>query len=171
MSLEIRAPDRRTLRCGERGEIWVRSPTLMSGYWNAPASTPEAIIDGWYATGDGGYLDAEGFLYLTDRIKDMIISGAENVYPAEVEEALRRHPAVLDAAVVGQPDERWGERVVGFAQLRPGAEVKADAVLAFVRTLIAGYKCPKVLHFVAELPRTASGKVQRGKLREAARPP
>jgi acyl-CoA synthetase (AMP-forming)/AMP-acid ligase II len=127
-------------------------------------------VDGWYASGDGGYLDEEGFLYLTDRIKDMIISGGENVYPAEIEEALRQHPAVLDVAVVGHPDPRWGERVVAFAQLRPGAAVEAEEVLAFARKRIAGYKCPKALHFVTELPRTASGKVQRTVLRQQ-RPP
>jgi acyl-CoA synthetase (AMP-forming)/AMP-acid ligase II len=167
-SLEIRGPDRRVLRVGQAGEIWVNSPTLMLGYSNLPEATREALIEGWYATGDGGYLDVEGYLYLTDRIKDMIVSGGENVYPVEVEEALRRHPSVLDAAVVGKPDARWGEAVVAFVQLRPGAAASAQDVLLSARRHIAGYKCPKILYFVVELPRTAAGKVRRGELRAAA---
>src|SRR5690606_6705122 len=108
MSLQVRDANGAVVAPGQHGEIWVRSPTLMQGYWKLPEKTREAIVDGWYATGDGGYVDDEGFLYLTDRIKDMIVTGGENVYPAEVEEALRQHPAVLDAAVVGVPDARWG---------------------------------------------------------------
>lgn len=166
MSVEIRGADRRLLKSGEHGEIWVKSPTLMLGYWNMPENTSAAIVDGWYATGDGGYLDNEGFLFLTDRIKDMIISGGENIYPIEVEEVLRRHAAVFDAAVVGQPDARWGEIVIAFVQLRPGADVTAEELLTFARQHIAGYKCPKLLRFMNDLPRTASGKVQRAKLRQ-----
>ena len=167
MSLEIRGPERQLLRRGEHGEIWVRSPTLTSGYWNMPEQTRAAIIDGWYATGDGGYLDESGYLFLTDRIKDMIVSGGENVYPVEVEQVLRGHEAVLDAAVVGEPDERWGERVVAYVQLRPGLHVDAEALQGFARQHIAAFKCPKAIRFVSELPRTASGKVQRARLREA----
>ena len=169
MSLEIRGSDRRLLQRGEHGEIWVRSPTLTNGYWNMPEQTHAAIIDGWYATGDGGYLDANGYLFLTDRIKDMIISGGENVYPIEVEQALRSHAAVLDAAVVGEADIQWGERIVAFVQLRPAAQVSAEALQTFVRQHIAGFKCPKTIRFVSELPRTASGKVQRSKLRSQPR--
>jgi acyl-CoA synthetase (AMP-forming)/AMP-acid ligase II len=165
MSLQVRGPDRQVLAVNEHGEIWLRSPTLMRGYWNLPDKTREVIVDGWYATGDGGYLDAEGFLYLTDRIKDMIVSGGENVYPVEVEEALRQHPAVLDAAVVGVPDERWGEIVAAVVELRPGTSASADEIIAAARSRIAGYKCPKAVHF-GSLPRTASGKVQRALLRE-----
>ena len=119
MSIEIRGPDRRVLASGEHGEIWIRSPTRMHGYWRLPDATAQALVDGWYATGDGGYLDADGYLYLTDRIKDMIVSGGENVYPAEVEEMLRAHPAVLDAACVGIPDPAWGECVTAMVELRP----------------------------------------------------
>jgi acyl-CoA synthetase (AMP-forming)/AMP-acid ligase II len=165
MSLEIRGPDYQVLARGEHGEIWIRTPTLMSGYWQMPGKTAQAVVDGWYATGDGGYLDDEGYLHLTDRIKDMIVSGGENVYPAEVEEVFRQHPAVLDAAVVGLPDERWGEAVVAVIELRSGVQVETDELSAFIRTRIAGYKCPKTIRF-GTLPRTASGKVQRGKLRE-----
>jgi acyl-CoA synthetase (AMP-forming)/AMP-acid ligase II len=165
MSLEIRGPDRQLLARGEHGEIWIKTPTLMSGYWQMPGKTAQAVVDGWYATGDGGYLDEDGFLYLTDRIKDMIVSGGENVYPAEVEEVIRQHPSVLDAAVIGLPDERWGEVVITVVELRPGVHVETEELSAFIRTRIAGYKCPKTIRFDT-LPRTASGKVQRGKLRE-----
>ncbi|SEB61573.1 long-chain fatty acid--CoA ligase [Pseudomonas marginalis] len=165
MSLEIRGTDRQVLGRGEHGEIWIKTPTLMSGYWQMPGKTQEAVVEGWYATGDGGYLDDEGFLHLTDRIKDMIVSGGENVYPAEVEEAFRQHPAVLDAAVVGLPDERWGEAVVAVIELRPDVQVETDELSTFIRARIAGYKCPKTIRF-GSLPRTASGKVQRNKLRE-----
>ena len=164
MSLEIRHPDRRMAKTGEHGEIWIRAPTCMLGYWNLPEQTAQVLVDGWYATGDGGYLDEEGYLYLTDRIKDMIVSGGENIYPVEVQEALRQHPAVLDACVVGQRDERWGEVVVAVIELRPGASATADELQAHARTRIAGYKCPRIVRF-DPLPRTASGKLQRAQLR------
>jgi acyl-CoA synthetase (AMP-forming)/AMP-acid ligase II len=165
MSIEIRGPDRRVLATGEHGEIWIRSPTRMQGYWRLPDATAQALVDGWYATGDGGYLDAEGYLYLTDRIKDMIVSGGENVYPAEVEEMLRAHPAVLDAACVGIPDPAWGECVTAMVELRPGHSASAEELRDFAKTRIAGYKCPKQFHFTSALPRTASGKVKRAELR------
>jgi acyl-CoA synthetase (AMP-forming)/AMP-acid ligase II len=165
MSIEIRGPDRRVLDTGEHGEIWIRSPTRMQGYWRLPDATAHALVDGWYATGDGGYLDAEGYLYLTDRIKDMIVSGGENVYPAEVEEMLRAHPSVLDAACVGIPDPAWGECVTAMVELRPGHSASAEELRDFARTRIAGYKCPKQIHFTSALPRTASGKVKRAELR------
>ena len=165
-SFEIRAPDRRVLNCGEPGEIWIRSPTLMAGYANLPDKTNEVLVDGWYATGDGGYLDADGYLYLTDRIKDMIVSGGENVYPAEVEEVLRQHSAVADVAVIALADERWGERVAAAIELRPGKQVTGEELLTFARQSLAGFKCPKELQFVAALPRTASGKVQRALVRQ-----
>ena len=164
MSIEIRGPDRRTLEWGEPGEIWIRSPTQMLGYWRLPDATREAIVDGWYATGDGGYLDREGYLYLTDRIKDMIVSGGENVYPAEVEEMLRAHPAVLDAACVGLAHPVWGESVTAVVELRPGQDASAEQLREFARSRIAAFKCPKQFHF-ATLPRTASGKVKRAALR------
>lgn len=166
MSIEIRGPDRRLLRSGEHGEVWIKSPTAMQGYRNLPDKTGEAIIDGWYATGDGGYLDADGYLYLTDRIRDMIVSGGENVYPAEVEEALRHHPAVLDAAVVGMPDERWGELIAAAVELRPGATATAQELQDVAREYIAAFKSPKLIRFFAQLPRTAAGKVQRGEIRK-----
>jgi acyl-CoA synthetase (AMP-forming)/AMP-acid ligase II len=164
MTLEVRDPQGQVLEMGQAGEIWIKAPTLMQGYWQQPEKTAEAVVDTWYASGDGGYLVEGGFLYLTDRIKDMIVSGGENVYPIEVEEALLQHPGVLAAAVVGVPDERWGEIVVAVLELRPGHSVSEDDLRAHVRGRIAAYKCPRVIRFDS-LPRTASGKVQRGQLR------
>ena len=165
MSLEVRRPDRNVANTGEAGEVWIKAPTCMLGYWNLPEQTAQALVDGWYATGDGGYLDAEGYLYLTDRIRDMIVSGGENIYPVEVEEALRQHPGVLDACVVGQPDARWGEIVVAVVETRPGVTLTEDELREHARTRIAGYKCPRIVRF-GSLPRTASGKLQRAELRK-----
>lgn len=165
MSLEIRDPDGRVVAPGTSGEIWVKSPTLMAGYWNLAEATAKAVVDGWYATGDGGYLDGEGYLFLTDRIKDMIVSGGENVYPAEVEEAIRGFVGVLDAAVVGVSDDKWGERVVAVVEAKRDAAINADELLTFCSSRLARYKCPKEVKF-APLPRTASGKVQRANIRK-----
>lgn len=165
MSLEIRGEDGTLLRPGESGEIWVKSPTQMAGYWKLPEATAKAVVDGWYATGDGGYLDEEGFLYLTDRIKDMIVSGGENIYPAEVEEVLRQYEGVLDAAVVGIKDDTWGEKVVALVETKAGATLQVDSILSHCGARLARYKGPKEIKFGA-LPRTASGKVQRAIVRE-----
>lgn len=153
---------------GEPGEIWVRGETLMAGYLGMPEATRAAVEDGFYRSGDGGRMDGEGFLYLTDRIKDMINSAGENVYPVEVEAVLREHPAVADCAVYGVPDAQWGEMVCAAVEPRAGAEISAADLIAYLRGEIAAYKCPKRLHFVEALPRTASGKVQRAKVRQAA---
>ncbi|TDU26414.1 long-chain acyl-CoA synthetase [Panacagrimonas perspica] len=169
MAVQIRDGEGRLLNVGEAGEIWVRTPTAMLGYWNLPKATQEALVDGWYRTGDGGRIDADGFLYLTDRIKDMIISGGENVYPVEIEERLRLHPAVLEAAVIGLPDPHWGEAVHAMVELRPGQQVEADTLRAFAREGLAGFKCPRSIRFTTALPRTASGKVQRAQVRSAWR--
>jgi long-chain acyl-CoA synthetase len=151
----------------EVGEVSLRAPNVMAGYFNRPAETAAALPgDGWLRTGDGGYLDDEGYLFLTDRIKDMIVSGGENVYPVEVEEALSQHPAVLEAAVIGVPDERWGETVKALVVLRPGSAATAEELIAFARERLAGYKLPRSVDFVEELPRTPSGKVLKRELRE-----
>jgi acyl-CoA synthetase (AMP-forming)/AMP-acid ligase II len=141
---------------------------MMLGYAGRPDLTAEAIVGGWYRTGDGGKLDEEGFLYLTDRIKDMIVTGGENVYPAEVETVLREHPAVADCAVYGLPDKDWGEKICAAIEVRAGQSASADNVMSFMKGQIAGYKVPKQIVFVDALPRTASGKIQRGKVRQAA---
>ncbi|MCB5945655.1 AMP-binding protein [Acidocella sp. KAb 2-4] len=164
--LEIRDANGQLLRVGEPGEIWLQTPSLLLGYWNRPDATAEALHDGWYRSGDGGYLDEDGFLFLTDRIKDMIVSGGENVYPAEVEAALRGHPAVLDCAVFGMPHQKWGEGVTAAVELRPGHTVTQEELIAFTRTCLAGYKIPRRIEFGVTLPRTASGKVQRAAIRK-----
>jgi acyl-CoA synthetase (AMP-forming)/AMP-acid ligase II len=165
-TIEIRGPDQHLLAINQPGEIWVRGPGVMLGYWNLPGATAEVLQDGWYRTGDGGMLDAEGFLFITDRIKDMISSGGENVYPAEVEAALRQHPSVLDCAVFGLPHPQWGEAVTAAVELRPGQAATQEALVAFARTLLAGYKVPRRIEIGVVLPRTASGKVQRAALRK-----
>jgi len=165
-TIEIRGPDKQTQPINTPGEIWVRGPGVMLGYWNQPAATAEVLQDGWYRTGDGGMLDSEGFLFLTDRIKDMISSGGENVYPAEVEAALRQHEAVLDCAVFGLPDPKWGEMVSAAVELRPGHGATQDELIAFARTWLAGYKIPRRIEIGVVLPRTASGKVQRAVVRK-----
>lgn len=164
--LEIRDEQGRQMPVGEAGEIYVRTPTLTPGYWRRPEATQAAIgPDGWYRTGDGGRLDESGFLYLTDRIKDMIITGGENVYPNEVEEVLIQHPAVQASAVVGRPDPRWGQAVVALVELVPGGQASAQSIIAFARERLAGFKCPKRVDFVPSLPRTASGKIRRQEAR------
>ncbi|HET9609044.1 MAG TPA: long-chain-fatty-acid--CoA ligase [Acidimicrobiales bacterium] len=156
---------------GEVGELWTRSHQNMAGYWNNPAATAEAVTpDGWFRTGDAGYLDAEGYVYLHDRVKDMIVSGGENVYPAEVENVLMRHPAVDDVAVIGVPDERWGEAVKAIVVLSPDSPVAAEDIeadlIAFARASLAGYKLPKSVDVTDVLPRNPSGKLLKRQLRE-----
>jgi acyl-CoA synthetase (AMP-forming)/AMP-acid ligase II len=153
------------LPAGQVGEIICHSHLNMKGYWNLPEETAKTIRGGWLHTGDAGYFDADGYLYIYDRIKDMIVSGAENVFPAEVENALFGHPAVADVAVIGVPDERWGEAVKAIVVRTPGAEVTAAELIAFARPRIAGYKLPKSIDFVEALPRTPSGKILKRELR------
>ena len=151
----------------EVGEIEIRSPGVMKGYWNRPEATAEAIdADGWFRSGDAGFFDEGGYLFIHDRVKDMIVSGGENVYPAEVENALFSHPSVADAAVIGVPDERWGEAVKAIVVLAPGAAADPASIIAHCRTQIAGYKTPKSVDFIAVLPRNPSGKVLRRELRK-----
>jgi fatty-acyl-CoA synthase len=156
----------RPTKPGEVGEIVIRGDVVMKGYWNKPDATAAAIRDGWFYTGDAGYFDSDGFLYIHDRVKDMIVSGGENIYPAEVENAVFGHPAVADVAVIGVPDDKWGEAVKAIVVLKPGASATATDVIAFARTRIAGYKVPKSVDFIAALPRNPSGKILRRELRE-----
>lgn len=166
IDVEIRDARGQPVARGIRGEIWIRSPTVMQGYWQRPEATAEVLHDGWYRSGDGGYHNDDGYLFLTDRIKDVIVSGGENVYPAEVEEALRRFPEVYEVAVVGMPHERWGEAVAAVVECRPGTQLDVARLIDFARTQIAPYKCPKRVLVVPALPRTASGKIQRGAARQ-----
>jgi long-chain acyl-CoA synthetase len=156
---------------GEVGEVWVRSAQNTPGYWRQAQATVQAITpDGWLRTGDGAYRDEQGYLFLKDRIKDMIISGGENVYPAEVENALADHPDISEVAVIGVPHEHWGETVKAMVVLREGANADAEGIRAFARTRIAAYKCPTSVDFVGALPRNPSGKVLKRELRAAYTP-
>jgi long-chain acyl-CoA synthetase len=167
--LRIAGPDGAALGTGEVGEVCIRGPLVMQGYWHRPDATAEAIdAEGWFHSGDAGYLDEDGYLYIHDRIKDMVITGAENVYPAEVENVLMGHPAVADAAVIGIPDERWGETVKAVLVRAADAELVADdEVLAYCRTRLAGFKCPTSIDWAPCLPRNPSGKILKRELREA----
>ncbi|HEX4107152.1 MAG TPA: long-chain fatty acid--CoA ligase [Solirubrobacteraceae bacterium] len=154
-----------------KGEICVRGPTVMKGYWNRPQATAETIVDGWLHTGDVAYRDEDGVIYIADRVKDMIISGGENVYPAEVESVLAGHPAIVEVAVIGVPDERWGETPLAVAVLREGAALQIADLREFAGASLARYKLPTRLELVDVLPRTASGKVVKHELRAGRLPP
>jgi acyl-CoA synthetase (AMP-forming)/AMP-acid ligase II len=158
--------NQRPVKNGEVGEIVIRGDVIMKGYWNKPEATESAIRNGWFHTGDAGYFNDAGFLFIHDRVKDMIVSGGENVYPAEVENAVFGHPAVADVAVIGVPDEKWGEAVKAIVVLKPGAATGAAEIIAYARTKIAGYKVPKSVDFLPVLPRNPSGKILRRELRE-----
>jgi fatty-acyl-CoA synthase len=150
---------------GEIGEVVLQGPNIMAGYWNEPERTAEVLIDGWYHSGDAGVVDDEGYLYIRDRYKDMYISGGENVYPAEVESALRDLPDVEEAAVIGVPDDRWGEAGLAFVVLAADAPADTDALRAALRGRLAGYKMPRQIELVRELPKTATGKIRKPDLR------
>jgi long-chain acyl-CoA synthetase len=171
VELRIADPETGAERASRQaGEVWLRAPNVMAGYSNRPAETAAALTpDGWLRTGDGGYVDEEGYLFLTDRIKDMIVSGGENVYPIEVEEALSHHPEVAEVAVIGVPDARWGEGVKALVVRRPGASCTSDELVAFARERLAGYKLPRSVEFVEDLPRTPTGKVLKRELRDRYR--
>jgi fatty-acyl-CoA synthase len=166
IEVQVVNADGKPVPAGEVGEIAIRGGVVMKGYWNKPEATKAAIRDGWFYSGDAGYVDADGFLYIHDRVKDMIVSGGENVYPAEVENAVFGHPAVADVAVIGVPDAKWGEAVKAIVVLKPGAATTPEDIIAFTRTRIAAYKTPKSVDFVAALPRNPSGKILRRQLRE-----
>jgi len=151
---------------GQVGEIVIKAGFVMKGYWNRPEATADAIRNGFFHTGDAGYFDEDGFLYIHDRVKDMIVSGGENVYPAEVENAIFGHPGVADVAVIGVPDEKWGEAVKAIVVARPGETPTPESVIAWAKERIAGYKCPKSVDFIEALPRNPSGKILRKDLRE-----
>ncbi|KQP17258.1 AMP-binding protein [Pseudorhodoferax sp. Leaf265] len=170
LGAEIRIVDPEGNDCprGEVGEIIIRGPMVTSGYWKLPEVSAQALRNGWLHTGDGGRMDENGFIFIADRLKDMIISGGENVYSGEVEAALRSHGDVIDAAVIGVPDARWGEAVHAVVVLRPGVAESAElaiAIQAQCRTRLAGYKCPRSLAFAAALPLSAAGKVLKTQLR------
>jgi len=165
---EVRVVDGngKTLGPREVGEIVMRAPGIMKGYWNKDEATRKAVVNGWFHTGDAGYFDEDGYLYIHDRVKDMIVSGGENIYPAEVENAIASHPAVADVAVIGVPDERWGEAVKAMVVKKTGETVDPAGIIAWARERIAGYKLPKSVDFIEALPRNPTGKVLRRELRQ-----
>jgi acyl-CoA synthetase (AMP-forming)/AMP-acid ligase II len=171
--VELRIADAAGRECseGEVGEVWIRCVQNMKGYWANPKATGDAFVDrradglGWFRSGDAGYL-RDGYLYLHDRLKDMIVSGGENIYPAEVENVLMQHPAVADGAVIGVPDDQWGEAVKACVVLKPGAQASEDAIIGFMRERIAHFKCPKSIDFLEAIPRNPTGKILKRILRE-----
>ncbi len=166
LDVKVFGADGNEVKVGEVGEIVIRGPTVMKGYWNNAEATAKSIKDGWFYTGDAGFTDKDGYLYIHDRVKDMIVSGGENIYPAEVENAVFGHPAVADVAVIGVPDDKWGEAVKAIVVLKPEARATAEEIIAFTRTRIASYKVPKSIDFAQSLPRNPSGKILRRELRE-----
>jgi acyl-CoA synthetase (AMP-forming)/AMP-acid ligase II len=154
------------MRVDDQGEVLARSNVVMDGYWNQPDQTAAAIVDGWFHTGDGGSIDEDNYVIISDRKKDVIISGGENVSSIEVEDAIFQHPDVTEVAVIGIPDEKWGELVTALVVKAPGSALTEDDVISFARTKLAGYKCPKRVEFRDALDRTATGKLQKFKLRE-----
>lgn len=165
---EIRVVDDKgqTVAQGDVGEIVIKAPNVMKGYWNKADATKAAIKAQWFHTGDAGFFDADGYLYIHDRVKDMIVSGGENIYPAEVENALFGCPGVADVAVIGVPDVKWGEAVKAIVVKKPGFEPDPAEIIAWARERIAGYKLPKSVDFTATIPRNPSGKVLRRELRK-----
>ncbi len=168
VEMEIRDPATGdAVPTGEPGEIWVRSAQVMGGYWGNPDATAAAITeDGWLRSGDGGHIDAEGYVYVTDRIKDMIISGGENIYPAEIERVLAEHPDLADVAVIGVPDAQWGEVPKAVVVAAPGATIDESALLLWCRGQLASFKCPRSVDVLDELPRNPTGKVLKKDLRK-----
>jgi len=156
----------RELQPGEKGEVWLRAPNTMKGYWNRPKDSAEALRDGWLHTGDIARMDEDGYLYIMDRKKDMIISGGENIYPAEVEDALRDHPSVADVAVIGFPHERWGEAVKAIIALKQGERLTERELVEWCQGRIGKFKIPKQVVFTDSIPRTPTGKILKRILRE-----
>ena len=167
MNLELRIVDESgaAVEPGQIGEIQVRGPVVMSGYWRNPTATADAVRDGWFRTGDAARIDADGFVFIVDRFKDMYISGGENVYPNEVENVISACPGVLHVAVIGVADEKWGEVGCAYVVVRDGHGLTQEIIRAHCLVHLAKYKIPKRFVFVSELPRTASGKVMKGELR------
>jgi acyl-CoA synthetase (AMP-forming)/AMP-acid ligase II len=152
---------------GEVGEIWIKSPQVMAGYWKNPEETAKSITpDKWFKSGDAGYIDADGYVYIHDRVKDMIVSGGENVYPAEVENVLMSHPGIADVAVIGIPHEKWGETALAVVVRAQGTDATEEDIIAFSQERLAKFKCPTQVAWIDVLPRNPSGKVLKKDLRE-----
>jgi len=168
LSVEVRAAglDDQALAPGEAGEILCRGPNIMREYYKAPRATARALRGGWLHTGDAGWIDADGFIHISGRLKDIIISGGMNIYPGDVEAALMQHPAVQEAAVIGKEDELWGEKVTAFVVLKKNASCTAQVLIDFCRGQLAAFKCPRSVVFIPELPRNAAQKVMKQELKK-----
>lgn len=164
--MAIMSPEGKILPEGQVGEVVVRGHLVMNGYWKLPEKTAETIVDGWLHTGDVGLIDARGYLFLKDRIRDVIITGGFNIYPTDVENVLSQHPAVYECAVFGMPDEKWGEAVHAAVQLHPGASCEPESLIAHIKTLLGSVAAPKKIHFFEQLPRSSVGKVLKTAIRE-----
>jgi fatty-acyl-CoA synthase len=164
--IKIIGDEGETLPRGEVGELLIRGPNITPGYWNKPEATESSFVDGWLKTGDAARFDEEGFIYIVDRWKDMYISGGENVYPAEVENVLYQLEQVAEAAIIGVPDDRWGETGKAVLVLKPGQTLDADAVVAHCIANLAKFKVPSSVEFIDALPRNATGKVLKRTLRD-----
>jgi acyl-CoA synthetase (AMP-forming)/AMP-acid ligase II len=167
VTLAILDPEGTELPTGHTGEICVQGPTVMLGYWRNPEASTETLRNGWLHTGDLGHLDEDGFLYLTDRSKDLIISGGTNIYPREVEEALLRHPAIFEVAVIGEPEPEWGEQVVAYVVFQADKSATEAELDSWCRQHIASFKRPKRYVFVSDLPKNSYGKILKTELRRA----
>jgi acyl-CoA synthetase (AMP-forming)/AMP-acid ligase II len=165
MEVKIVGKDGKSSAPGNPGEIWLRGPKVMKGYWNNPKANQEAMHDGWFLTGDVGMIDKDGYVYILDRIKDMINRGGENVYSVEVEKAIRRHPSIDEVAVVGIPDRVYGEEVKAFIKLKPGAAASIEELRDHCKSILADYKVPKYVEFVENFPRNPTGKILKSALR------
>jgi long-chain acyl-CoA synthetase len=167
--ITVRDDDGKQVGVGETGEICVRGPNVMLGYWNQADETARSIRDGWLLTGDVGHHDADGYFFITDRKKDMLLVNGINVYPREIEEIIYQFPGVKEAAVIGVPDARRGEQPMAFVSAKEGATLDAKAIQQFVRERLADYKVPKQVNVIAALPRNATGKILKTELRKQAR--
>ena len=165
VEVKIFDSEQKELSAWETGEIVTRSDLVMKGYWRNPEATAETLRNGWLHTGDMGYMDESGYLFIMDRSKDMIISGGENIYPREIEEVLVRHPAVREVAVIGVPDPQWGEAIKAMVSLVPGQTITEEELVSFCKANIASYKKPKSVDFVDDLPKNNYGKILKRELR------
>jgi long-chain acyl-CoA synthetase len=167
VTIEVRDSNGNLLPANRTGELWIRTPTTLGGYLNGKVLDNETMdANGFFCVGDVGHLDDDGYLFITDRAKDLIISGGVNLYPAEIEAAILKHPAVQDAAVIGIPDDEFGEQAKAFCELKPGQQLTTEALQHFLTDHLASYKRPKSIEFVAELPRNTMGKLLKRELRE-----